>query len=101
MFWLDVVEMVRVAGELSVFYSAWVFLIYISSFLSNLRAAITPNNPLLSSAGCSLQDAPFLVLRVALIAVFFYPLKNAFVSFTFIYFNFLARLAIFRRNSLF
>lgn len=107
MFWLDTVEMLRVAGEPSVFYSAWVFPVFISSFLSTLRAAITPNNPLLSSAGFALQDAPFFVLRVALIAVFgsvtpvFYPLKNALVSFTFFYFTFLVRLKIFRRHSLF
>lgn len=107
MFWLDTAEMVRVVGEPSVFYSAWVFPVYISSFLSTLRAAINPNNPLLSSAGFALQDAPFFVLRVALIAVFgfvtpvLYPLKNALVSFTFFYFTFLARLKIFRRHSLF
>lgn len=107
MFWLDTVEMVRVAGEPSVFYSAWVFPVYISTFLSTLRAAITPKNPLLSSTGFALHDAPFFVLRVALIAVFgyvtpvLYPLKNALVGFTFIYFTFLARLKIFRQQSLF
>lgn len=107
MFWLDTVEMVRVAGETSIFYSAWVFPVYISSFLSTLRAAITPNNPLLSSAGFALQDAPFFILRVALIAKFgyvtpvLYPLKNVLISFTFFYFTFLARLKIFRRHSLF
>lgn len=107
MFWLDTVEMVRVAGEPSVFYSAWVFPVYISSFLSTLRVAITPKNPLLSSAGFALQDAPFFVLRIALTAVFgfvtpiLYPLKNALVGFTFFYFTFLARLKIFRRHSLF
>ncbi|CAG12295.1 unnamed protein product, partial [Tetraodon nigroviridis] len=107
MFWLDTVEMVRVVGSPSVFYSTWVFPVYIFSFLSTLRAAITPNNPLLSSAGFALQDAPFFILRVALIVVFgyvtpvLYPLKNALVSFSFFYFTFLARLKIFRRYSLF
>ncbi|TWW73597.1 transmembrane protein 236 [Takifugu rubripes] len=106
-FWLDTVEMVRVAGEPSVFYSAWVFPVYILAFLSTLRAAITPNNPLLSFAGFALQDVPFFVLRVALIAVFgyltsvFYPLKNVLISITFIYFTFLAKLRIFKRHSLF
>lgn len=106
-FWLDTVEMVRVAGEPSVFYSAWVFPVYIFSLLATLRAAIAPNSPLLSSAGFALQDVPFLVLRVALIAVFghvtpvLYPLKNALVSFSFLYFTFLARLNIFKRRSLF
>lgn len=106
-FWLDTVEMVRVAGEPSVFYSAWVFPVYILAFLSTLRAAITPNNPLLSSAGFALQDVPFFVLRVALIAIFgyvtpvFYPLKNVLISITFIYFTFLAKLRMFKRHSLF
>lgn len=106
-FWLDTVEMVRVAGEPSVFFSAWVFPVYILAFLSTLRAAITPNNPLLFSAGFALQDIPFFVLRVALITVFgyvtpvFYPLKNVLISITFIYFTFLAKLRIFKRHSLF
>lgn len=105
MFWLDTVEMVRVAGEPSVFYSAWVFPVYIFSLLATLRAAIVPNSPLLSSAGVALQDVPFFVLRVALIAVFghvtpvLYPLKNALVSFSFLYFTFMTRL--FKRRSLF
>lgn len=107
MFWLDTVEMLRVAGDPSVFYSAWVFPVYISSFLAALRAAITPGHPLLYPAGFVLQDVPFLVLRGALIAAFghvtpvLYLLKNALVSFTFLYFTFLARLKIFRRQSLF
>ncbi|XP_069548456.1 transmembrane protein 236 [Brachyistius frenatus] len=106
-FWLDTVEMVRVAGEPSVFYSAWVFPIYIVAFLSTLRMIITPNNPLLSSAGVALQDFPFFVIRVALIVVFgfvtplLYPLKNVLVSLTFIYFTFLTKLRIFRSQSMF
>lgn len=107
MFWLDTVEMVRVAGERSVFYSDWLFPVYIFSFLSTLRLAITPDNPLLSSAGFLLQDLPFFVLRVALVSVFgfvspvLYLLKNALVSLTFIYFTFLTRLKIFRKYSMF
>lgn len=107
MFWLDTVEMLRVAQEPSVFYSAWVFPVYILAFLSTLRAAIAPNNPLLCSAGFALQDMPFFVLRVALLAVFgyvtpvFYSLKNVLISVTFIYFTFLAKLRIFKRHSLF
>lgn len=106
MFWLDTVEMVRVAGERSVFYSDWLFPVYIFSFLSTLRLAITPDNPLLSSAGFLLQDLPFFVLRVALVSVFgfvspvLYLLKNALVSLTFIYFT-LTRLKIFRKYSMF
>lgn len=107
MFWLDTVELVRVAKVPSVFFSAWVFPVYIVAFLSTLRVAITPNNPLLSSAGFALQDLPFFVIRVALIAVFgfvtpvLYPLKNVLVILTFIYFTFLTRLRIFRRQAMF
>ncbi|XP_035026957.1 transmembrane protein 236 [Hippoglossus stenolepis] len=107
LFWLDTVEMMRVAGEPSIFYSAWVFPVYIISFLSTLRMVIAPNNPLLSSAGVALQDFPFFIVRVVLIVVFgyvtpvLYPLKNVLVSLTFIYFTFLTRLRIFRRQSMF
>lgn len=107
LYWFDTVEMVRAAGEPSVFYSAWVFPVYILAFMSTLRMVITPNNPLLSSAGVALQDLPFFVIRVALIAVFgfvtpvLYPLKNVLVSLTFIYFTFLTQLRIFRRQSMF
>ncbi|XP_068557749.1 transmembrane protein 236 [Cebidichthys violaceus] len=105
--WLDTVEMVRVAGEQSVFYSAWVFPVYILAFMSTLRMVITPHNPLLSSAGVALQELPFFIIRVSLIVVFgyvtpvLYPLKNVLVSLTFIYFTFLANLRIFRRQSMF
>ncbi|XP_023259414.1 transmembrane protein 236-like [Seriola lalandi dorsalis] len=107
MFWLDTVELVRVAGEPSIFYSVWVFPVYILGFLSTFRMVITPQNPLLSSAGFVLQDLPFFIIRVALIVVFgyvtplLYPLKNVLVSLTFIYFTFLTKLRIFKRQSMF
>lgn len=107
MFWFDTVEMVRVAGEPQVFYSVWVFPVYILALMSTLRIVITPNNPLLSFAGFALQDLPFFILRVALIAVFgyvspvLYLLKNVLVSLTFIYFTFLTRLRIFKRQTMF
>lgn len=107
LFWMDTVELVRVAGELSVYYSAWVFPIYILAFISTLRMVITPQNPLLCFAGVALQDFPFFILRVALISVFpyvtpvLYPLKNVLVSLTFIYFTFLTRLKVFKRQSMF
>uniref|UniRef100_A0A3Q3FL26 Transmembrane protein 236 n=1 Tax=Labrus bergylta TaxID=56723 RepID=A0A3Q3FL26_9LABR len=107
LFWMDTVEMVRVAGEPSVFYSAWVFPVYILAFMSTLRMVITPQNPLLSFAGFALQDFPFFIIRVALIAVFgyvtpvLYVLKNVLVSLTFIYFTYLTRLRIFKRQSMF
>ncbi|KAM9323510.1 transmembrane protein 236 [Pholidichthys leucotaenia] len=107
MFWLDTVEMVRVAGEPSVFYSAWVFPVYVLAFLSTLRMIITPNNPLLSFTGVALHDFPFFIIRVALIAVFgfvtplFYPLKNILISLTYIYFTFMTKLKIFGPQSMF
>ncbi|XP_040000215.1 transmembrane protein 236 isoform X2 [Xiphias gladius] len=107
LFWFDTVEMVRVAGEPSVFYSAWVFPVYILGFLSTVRMVVTPQNPLLSSAGVALQDLPFFIIRVALIVVFgnvtpvLYPLKNVLVSWTFIYFSFLTKLRIFKSRSMF
>ncbi|XP_070701488.1 transmembrane protein 236 [Pempheris klunzingeri] len=107
LFWLDTVEMMRVAGEPSVFYSAWVFPVYILSFMSTLRTVITPHSHLLCSAGVVLQDLPFFIIRVALIVVFgyvtpvLYPLKNVLVSLTFIYFTFLTKLRIFKRQSMF
>ena len=99
--------MVRVAGEPVVFYSAWVFPVYIFAFLSVLRMIITPHSPLLAFAGVALQDLPFFIIRVALIVVFgfvtpvLFPLKNALVSLTFIYFTFLTKLNIFKRQSMF
>ncbi|KAM3604450.1 uncharacterized protein V6R79_011174 [Siganus canaliculatus] len=106
-FWLDTVEMVRVAGEPSVFYSAWVFPVYILAFMSTLRVVIPPSSPLLPVAGFALQDLPFFVLRVALIAVFgfvtpvLYPVKNVLVSVTFIYFTYMTKLRVWKRHSLF
>ncbi|XP_047225056.1 transmembrane protein 236 [Girardinichthys multiradiatus] len=107
LFWLDTVEMVRVAGEPLVFYSTWVFPVYILAFLSSLRMIICPHSSLMSFAGVILQDLPFFVLRVALIVVFgfvtplLYPLKNILVSLTFIYFTWMTKLKIFKRRSMF
>uniref|UniRef100_A0A667XN70 Transmembrane protein 236 n=1 Tax=Myripristis murdjan TaxID=586833 RepID=A0A667XN70_9TELE len=107
LFWLDTVEIVRVSGEPSVFYSGWVFPIYILAFLSTFRLVIMPQSPLLSFAGFALQDFPFLIIRIALIVVFgyvtpvLYPVKNLLVCLTFVYFTFLAKLRIFRGESMF
>lgn len=106
-FWLDTAEMIRIGGVPRVFYSAWVFPVFIFSFLSCLRLAITPNNPLHSWAGVALQDFPFFVLRVALLAVFGYVtpvlflVKNLLVCLTYVYFTFLTKLKIFKRQSMF
>ncbi|XP_029562012.1 transmembrane protein 236 isoform X1 [Salmo trutta] len=107
LFWMDVVELVRVAGIPDVFYSGWVFAVYILAFLSCLRLAVTPHSALLPSAGFFLQDLPFLLLRLALISVhgyitpLLYPMKNLLVCLTFTYFNFLTKLRLFRRESMF
>ncbi|KAM6977346.1 transmembrane protein 236 [Aplochiton taeniatus] len=101
LFWMDTVEMVRVAGHPSVYYSGWVFPIYIFSFLSCLRLMVMPHSPLLSSLGVALQDLPFLFVRIGLIAFFgfvtplLYLLKNLLVCLAFIYFNFMTKLRVF------
>ncbi|XP_064188928.1 transmembrane protein 236-like [Anguilla rostrata] len=106
-FWFDTVEMVRVAGHPSVYYSGWVFPIYIFSYLSVLRLILTPRSPLLSSLGVALQDLPFLFVRIALIAIFgfvtplLYLMKNLLVSLAFIYFNFMTKLRIFNTQRMF
>uniref|UniRef100_A0A3B3TVV6 Transmembrane protein 236 n=1 Tax=Poecilia latipinna TaxID=48699 RepID=A0A3B3TVV6_9TELE len=107
LFWMDTVELVRVSGEPVIFYSAWVFPVYILAFLSCLRMIIAPHSFLLPLAGAVLQDLPFFIIRVALIIVFgfvtplLYPLKNVLVSLTFIYFTWMTKLRIFKRHRLF
>ncbi|XP_076014206.1 transmembrane protein 236 [Genypterus blacodes] len=107
MFWMDTVEMVRVAGHPLVFYSGWVFPIYIFSYLSCLRVVVMPHSPLLSSLGMVLQDLPFFFVRVGLVAFFgfvtpiFYLVKNLLVCLAFIYFNFMTKLRIFNTERMF
>ncbi|KAM6918505.1 transmembrane protein 236 [Xenentodon cancila] len=107
LFWLDTVEMVRVAGDPNVFSSPWVLPVYMFTFLSTFRIIITPHNSLLSFAGVALQDFVFFFIRIGLIAKFgfvtpvLYPLKNFLVSLTFIYFTFLTKLRIFSSLSMF
>lgn len=106
-FWLDTVEMVRAAGAQEVFTSNWVFPIYILSFFSVLRVAVTPNNPMLAFLGVAAQDLPFLVLRICLVSVFgyvtpiLYIMKNLLACVTFVYFHFLTKLKVFKRGSMF
>lgn len=106
-FWLDTVEMIRVAGVQKVFNSNWVFPIYILSFFSVLRVVVTPNNLMLASLGVVAQDLPFLVLRICLVSVFgcvtpiLYIMKNLLTCLTFVYFNFLTKLNVFNRGSMF
>ncbi|MBN3315668.1 TM236 protein, partial [Atractosteus spatula] len=106
-FWFDTVEMVRVAGHPQVYFSRWVFPIYIFSYISMLRLILKPQNPLLSSLGVILQDIPFLFIRIALISIFGYvtPLlylfKNLLVVLAFIYFNFMTKLKMFNTERMF
>uniref|UniRef100_A0A8C3AYK6 Transmembrane protein 236 n=1 Tax=Cyclopterus lumpus TaxID=8103 RepID=A0A8C3AYK6_CYCLU len=107
MFWMDTVEMVRVAGHPVVYYSGWVFPIYIFSFLSCLRVVVMPHSPLLSSLGVALQDFPFFFVRVGIVAFFgfvtpvLYLMKNLLVCLAFVYFNFMTRLRVFNTERMF
>ncbi|XP_019943141.1 transmembrane protein 236 [Paralichthys olivaceus] len=106
-FWLDTVEMVRVAGHPLVYHSGWVFPIYIFSYLSCLRVVVMPHSPLLSSLGVALQDLPFFFVRVGLIAFFgfvtpiLYLMKNLLVCLAFVYFNFMTKLRVFNTERMF
>lgn len=101
MFWMDTVEMVRVAGHPLVYYSGWVFPIYIFSYLSCLRVVVMPHSLLLSSLGVVVQDLPFFFVRVGLTAFFgfvtpiLYLMKNLLVCLAFVYFNFMTKLRVF------
>lgn len=107
MFWMDTVEMVRVAGHPLVYYSGWVFPIYIFSYLSCLRVVVMPHSPLLSSLGVAMQDLPFFFVRVGLIAFFgfvtpiLYLMKNLLVCLAFVYFNFMTKLRIFNTERMY
>lgn len=107
MFWMDTVEMMRVAGHPLVYYSGWVFPIYIFSYLSCLRVVVMPHSPLLSSLGVAVQDLPFFFVRVGLIAFFgfvtpiLYVMKNLLVCLAFVYFNFMTKLRVFNTERMF
>ncbi|KAI5627925.1 transmembrane protein 236 [Silurus asotus] len=106
-FWLDTVEMIRVAGVQKIYYSNWVFPIYILSYFSILRGVLTPHNPMLTTLGVVAQDLPFLVLRVCLVILYgyvtpiLYIMKNLLSCLTFVYFHFLTKLKVFNRGSMF
>ncbi|KAM9332639.1 LOW QUALITY PROTEIN: transmembrane protein 236 [Pholidichthys leucotaenia] len=106
-FWMDTVEMVRAAGHPLVYYSGWVFPIYIFSYLSCLRVVVMPHSPLLSSLGVALQDLPFFFVRAGLIALFgfvtpiLYLMKNLLVCLAFVYFNFMTKLRVFNTERMF
>ncbi|XP_073692972.1 transmembrane protein 236-like [Garra rufa] len=107
LFWLDTVEMVRVAGHTPVYFSGWALPVYLFCFLSTMRLALTPHSPLLSPLGVVFQDLPFLVLRMALIGMFgfvtplLYVMKNLLVCLAYIYFNFMTKLRLFNTERMF
>uniref|UniRef100_A0A673FJW0 Transmembrane protein 236 n=1 Tax=Sinocyclocheilus rhinocerous TaxID=307959 RepID=A0A673FJW0_9TELE len=107
LFWLDTVEMVRVAGHTPVYFSGWALPVYLFCFLSTMRLALTPLSPLLSPLGVVFQDLPFLVLRMALIGIFgfvtplLYVMKNLLVCLAYIYFNFMTKLRVFNTERMF
>lgn len=107
LFWLDTVEMVRVASHTAVYFSGWALPVYLFCFLSTMRIVLTPHSPLLSPLGVLLQDLPFLVMRMALIGLFgfvtplLYVMKNLLVCLAYIYFNFMTKLRIFNTERLF
>ncbi|XP_003786828.1 transmembrane protein 236 [Otolemur garnettii] len=99
--WSDTIEMVRVAGHPRVYKSAWIYPVYIFSFMSLLRMIFTPKNPLLNSLGVLLQDLPFVFVRLGLIIALgtITPVlglcKNIVVTVSYVYFNHLTRLRVF------
>ncbi|XP_077010828.1 transmembrane protein 236 [Tamandua tetradactyla] len=105
--WADTVEMVRTAGHRAVYGSAWIYPVYIFSFISVLRVALAPENPLATSLGVLLQDAPFIFLRLGLIAALgtVTPVlglcKNTLVTLSYLYFNFLTRRQVFSTSGMF
>ncbi|XP_053484242.1 transmembrane protein 236 [Ictalurus furcatus] len=107
LFWLDTVEMVRVTNHTTVYFSGWALPVYLFSFLSTLRLALMPHSPVLSTLGVALQDLPFLVLRVALLAIFgfvtpvLFVMKNLLVCLAYIYFNFMTKLKVFNTERMF
>lgn len=107
LFWMDTVEMVRVAEVSAVYFSNWIFPIYIMAYLSTLRLVVTPGSPMLAFLGFVLQDLPFLVVRICLVAVFgyvtplLYIMKNLFICLSYIYYVFMTRIKVFNRTSLF
>lgn len=101
MLWADTVEMVRVAGHQAVYRSAWLYPVYLFSFISLLRIIFTPQNPLLNSLGVLLQDLPFIFVRLGLIIDLgtITPVlglcKNVLVTVSYVYFNHLTKFRIF------
>ncbi|KAM9501587.1 transmembrane protein 236 [Clarias gariepinus] len=107
LFWLDTAEMLRVVNHTTVYFSGWASPVYFFCFLSMLRLVLMPHNSLLSTLGVALQDLPFLILRVALLAIFgfvtpvIFVMKNFLVCLAYIYFNFMTKLKLFNTERMF
>ncbi|XP_053778007.1 transmembrane protein 236 isoform X1 [Desmodus rotundus] len=99
--WSDTIEMMRVSGHQAVYKSAWLYPVYIFSFISLLRIILTPQNPLLNSLGILLQDLPFIFVRLSLIIDLgtITPVlglcKNVLVTLSYVYFNHLTKFRVF------
>ncbi|XP_006759998.2 PREDICTED: transmembrane protein 236, partial [Myotis davidii] len=99
--WSDTIEMVRVAGHHAVYRSAWLYPVYLFSFISLLRIVLTPQSPLLSALGVLLQDVPFIFVRLGLlidlgtVTPVLGLCKNVLVTLSYGYFNFLTKLRVF------
>ncbi|XP_043821320.1 transmembrane protein 236 [Dromiciops gliroides] len=102
--WSDTIEMLRVSGHSAVFKSGWLYPVYIFSYISLLRIALTPQKSLVNSAGVFLQDFPFIFVRIGLIAVLgtITPilglLKNILVTLSYFYFNYFTTFRVFNTN---
>uniref|UniRef100_A0A4X2M7W3 Transmembrane protein 236 n=1 Tax=Vombatus ursinus TaxID=29139 RepID=A0A4X2M7W3_VOMUR len=93
--WSDTIEMLRVSGHSVVFKSGWLYPVYIFTYISLLRIIVAPQNSLVGSLGVFLQDFPFMVVRISLIAdlgtitPIIGLLKNILVTLSYFYFNYL------------
>ncbi|XP_020822521.1 transmembrane protein 236 [Phascolarctos cinereus] len=99
--WSDTIEMLRVSGHSAVFKSGWIYPVYIFSYISLLRIIVAPQNSLVRSLGVFLQDFPFMLVRISLIAdlgtitPIIGLLKNILVTLSYFYFNYLTTFRVF------
>lgn len=95
--------MVGAAMHPIIFYSRWVFPIYISSYLSVLRVVVKPGRPCWPHWGLHCR----IFIRICLVATFgfvtplLYLVKNLLLSLATFYFNFMTKLRIFNMQRLF
>ncbi|XP_063062391.1 transmembrane protein 236-like [Engraulis encrasicolus] len=107
LYWLDTAELLRAGGVAAIFFSRWVFPLFICGFLSCLRLVLTPCCPLQAPLGVLLQDLPFLILRGALLGCFgrvlplLFLIKNLLAVMAYAYFNFMTKMTIFNTQRMF